>query len=128
MRLLREQSSEKVFAKYRSLPEAVKASLWFTICSILQKEYHYNRPDFHKNARDRRIWYYFAVWSMAKYPDHFATLNLSNQIFNNGMVKYEKTRMDIPLQCLDCLILQQFWYLCFILFSIHLWIGYLNCR
>lgn len=50
----------------------------------------YNRPDFHKNARDRRIWYYFAVWSMAKYPDHFATLNLSNQIFNNGMVKYEK--------------------------------------
>jgi len=31
----------------------------------------YNRPDFHKNARDRRIWYYFAVWSMAKYPDHF---------------------------------------------------------
>ena len=28
---------KKIITKYKNLPEAVKASLWFTICSILQK-------------------------------------------------------------------------------------------
>lgn len=129
MRLLREQSSEKVFAKYRNLPEAVKASLWFTICSILQKGISFiTVPIFTRmlSTEEYGIISLFGAWQSIL--TIFATLNLSNQIFNNGMVKYEKIKMGIPPQCLDCLILLQFWCLCFILSSIQLWIKYLNCR
>ena len=81
----------KVFAKYRSLPEAVKASLWFTICSILQKGISFiTVPIFTRMlaTEEYGIISLFGAWQ--NILTIFATLNLSNQIFNNGMVKYEK--------------------------------------
>ena len=81
----------KVFAKYRNLPEAVKASLWFTICSILQKGISFiTVPIFTRmlSTEEYGIISLFGAWQSIL--TIFATLNLSNQIFNNGMVKYEK--------------------------------------
>lgn len=82
---------KKVFATYRNLPEAVKASLWFTICSILQKGISFiTVPIFTRmlSVEEYGIISLFGAWQ--NILTIFATLNLSYQIFNNGMVKYEK--------------------------------------
>ena len=82
---------KKVFAKYKHFPEAVKASLWFTICSILQKGISFiTVPIFTRmlSTEEYGIISLFGAWQ--NILTIFTTLNLSYQIFNNGMVKYEK--------------------------------------
>lgn len=82
---------KKIITKYKNLPEAVKASLWFTICSILQKGISFiTVPIFTRmlSTEEYGVISLFGAWQ--NILTIFATLNLSYQIFNNGMVKYEK--------------------------------------
>ena len=81
---------KKIITKYKNLPEAVKASLWFTICSILQKGISFiTVPIFTRmlSTEEYGVISLFGAWQ--NIITIFATLNLSYQIFNNGMVKYE---------------------------------------
>lgn len=81
---------KKIITKYKNLPEAVKASLWFTICSILQKGISFiTVPIFTRmlSTEEYGVISLFGAWQ--NILTIFATLNLSYQIFNNGMVKYE---------------------------------------
>lgn len=80
-------------SKYSSLPKAVKASLWFTICSVLQKGVSFlTVPIFTRmlSVEEYGMVSLFAAWQSVL--SIFATLNLSYQIFNNGMVHFEKDR------------------------------------
>lgn len=80
-------------SKYNHLPKAVKASLWFTICSILQKGISFlTVPIFTRmlSVEEYGVISLFGAWQSILMI--FATLNLSYQIFNNGMVKFENDR------------------------------------
>lgn len=79
--------------KYTDLPQPVKASLWFTICSILQKGVSFlTVPIFTRmlSVEEYGVISLFSAWQSIL--SIFATLNLSYQIFNNGMVKFEQDR------------------------------------
>ena len=70
---------KRILAKYRSLPEAVKASLWFTICSILQKGISFiTVPIFTRmlSTEEYGIISLFGAWQSILAI--FATLNLSD--------------------------------------------------
>jgi O-antigen/teichoic acid export membrane protein len=82
-----------IIKKYKNLPDGVKASLWFTICSILQKGISFiTVPIFTRmlSTEEYGVISLFSSWQSVL--SIFATLNLSYQIFNNGMVKYENDR------------------------------------
>lgn len=82
---------KKIITKYKNIPVAVKASLWFTICSILQKGISFiTVPIFTRilSTEEYGIISLFGAWQ--NILTIFATLNLSYQIFNNGMVKFEE--------------------------------------
>ena len=93
---------KKIITKYKNLPEAVKASLWFTICSILQKGISFiTVPIFTRmlSTEEYGVISLFGAWQ--NIITIFATLNLSYQIFNNGMSNMKTIRTDTPPQCLD---------------------------
>lgn len=84
---------KSLMLKYNSLPKTVKASLWFTLCSILQKGVSFfTIPIFTRmlSVEEYGIISLFGAWQSIL--SIFATLNLSYQIFNNGMVKFENDR------------------------------------
>lgn len=77
--------------KYSNLPKSVKASMWFTVCSILQKGISFvTVPVYTRmlSVDEYGIISLYGAWQSTLAV--FATLNLSSQIFNNGMVKFEK--------------------------------------
>lgn len=83
----------RILQKYRDFPPAVKASLWFTVCNILQKGISFiTIPIFTRmlSTEEYGIISLFAAWQSVL--SIFATLNLSYQIFNNGMIKFEHDR------------------------------------
>lgn len=82
---------KRILVKYNGLPEAVKASLWFTVCSIMQKGISFiTVPIFTRllSTEEYGVVSLFGAWQNTLAI--FATLNLHYQIFNNGMVKFEK--------------------------------------
>lgn len=84
---------KNLLARYALLPKAVKASLWFTLCSILQKGISFiTIPIFTRmlSVEEYGVIALFSAWQGILCI--FATLNLSFQIFNNGMIKFEKDR------------------------------------
>lgn len=84
----------KVFSgllkKYKSLTAPVKASLWFTICSVFQKGIAFlTTPIFTRLLSTEEYGKFSVYQSWYSIIAIFATLNLSYGVFNNGMVKYK---------------------------------------
>lgn len=82
--------SNFVQEKYSSLSNPVKASLWFTVCSFVQKGISFiTVPIFTRlmSAEQYGLYSLYASWDSVIIV--FATLNLSYQVFNNGLVKYK---------------------------------------
>lgn len=76
--------------KYTKLPPSVRASVWFTICNILQKGISMiTVPIFTRILTEEQFGVYSVYQSWYQIIFVFATLNLSNGVFNNGMIKYE---------------------------------------
>ena len=83
----------KLGLKYRSLSDPVRASLWFTICSFVQKGISFiTVPIFTRLMSTEQYGMYSLFLSWDSVIIVFATLNLSYQVFNNGLVKYEDDR------------------------------------
>ena len=83
----------KYFDKYRILPIPVKAALWYTICSIVQKSLSFLvTPIFTRimSKEDYGLYTVYNSWYWVVVV--FATLNLHNGIFNNGMQDYKDSR------------------------------------
>ena len=79
-----------VAEKYKNMSTPVKASFWFTICSIFQKGISFiTVPIFTRILSTEEYGVYSLYLSWQNIISIFATLNLSYQVFNNGMVKYE---------------------------------------
>ncbi len=81
----------KGIGKYRSLSAPVKASLWFTICNIVQKGINLlSTPIFTRLLTTEQYGVYTVYQSWYQIITIFATLNLASGVFNNGLLKYEK--------------------------------------
>lgn len=79
--------------KYRKLPNSLKASLWFMICSMLQKGITFlTVPIFTRLLDTQQYGTYSLFLSWQEIISIFATLNLNYQVFNNGMIKYKKDK------------------------------------
>lgn len=84
---------QKISGVYINLPAPVKASMWFTICSILQKGVSMiTVPIFTRLLTPEQYGVYSVYQSWYSVIAIFATLNLSAGVFNNGMIKFEKDR------------------------------------
>ena len=76
--------------RYKALSIQVKASLWFTVCSFIQKGISLiTVPVLTRlmSAEQYGVFSLYQSWDSVIVV--FATLNLSYQVFNNGLVKYE---------------------------------------
>lgn len=74
---------------YSRLSEPVKASFWFTVCSVVQKGISLiTVPIFTRLMTTEQYGQYSLYLSWDSIIIVFATLNLSYQVFNNGLLKY----------------------------------------
>ena len=84
---------KKILNKYHSLSNPVKASIWFTICNVLQKGISMiTVPVFTRLLTTEQYGVYSVYQSWYSIIGVFATLNLYYGVFNNGMIKYEKDK------------------------------------
>lgn len=84
---------ERILEKYRSFPLAMKASMWFLICSFMQKAIAIiTTPIFTRlmSASEYGKFNVFSAWQGI--VTIFISLNLSWGVYNQGLVKYESDR------------------------------------
>lgn len=83
----------RLWEKYRRLQVTIKASLWFMICSLIQKGISFfTVPIYTKilTTSEYGVYSVYLSWESIVYI--LATLNLNAGVFNNGMIKYEDKR------------------------------------
>ena len=87
------QKAKFIIQSYADLSSPVKASFWFTICSILQKAISLlSIPIFTRILTTEQYGMYSVYQSWYDIVKLFATLNIYAAVFNNGMVKFEEDR------------------------------------
>lgn len=85
---------ERLWGKYKKIPAAAKAALWFTICNALQKGISLlSTPIFTRLLTTEQYGVYTVYQSWYQIISIFATLNLFYGVFNNGMTKYSEDRL-----------------------------------
>lgn len=78
---------------YKRLSEPVKASLWFTVCNIVQKGISlFTTPIFTRILTTEQYGIYSVYQSWYSIILVFATLNLYAGVYNNGLTKYSEDR------------------------------------
>ncbi|MCH0199631.1 oligosaccharide flippase family protein, partial [Enterococcus faecium] len=76
--------------KYNSLSEPAKASIWFTLCNVLQKGILFlTTPIFTRMLSTAEYGKYTIFISWYSIIAIFTTLNLSAGVYNKGLIKYE---------------------------------------
>lgn len=82
-----------ITSKYTSLSNPVKASIWYTVCNIMQKGVSMlTVPIFTRLLTTEQYGVYSVYQSWYSVIAVLATLNLYYGVFNNGMVKYDDDR------------------------------------
>ena len=82
--------------KYKSLSEPVKASLWFTICGVIQKGISLlTTPIFTRLLTTEQYGVFSVYLSWYDIISVFATLNLFHGAYNNAMTKYPEKKDGI---------------------------------
>ncbi|MDO4803750.1 MAG: oligosaccharide flippase family protein [Lachnospiraceae bacterium] len=82
-------SHNKLIEKYRKIPAPAKASLWFTLCNVIQKGISFlTMPIFTRIMTTAEYGEYTNYQAWYQIVSVFATLNLYYGVFNNGMTKY----------------------------------------
>lgn len=84
---------EKIRLSYFKIPEGVKASFWFTVCSIVQKGIQLvTVPLFTRILTTEQYGQFSLYQSWLGIITILGTLNLFYGAFNNAMLKYEQER------------------------------------
>ncbi len=84
---------KRIIEKYKNMSISIKASFWFLICSLFQKGIAFiTIPLFTRLLSPDEYGMYSIYLSWENIVSIFATLNLSYQVFNNGMVKYPENK------------------------------------
>lgn len=85
---------KKLLERYRGIPVTVRASVWYTICSIIQKSIAFlTIPIFTKMLTTQEYGQFSVYQSWLNIIMIFVTLSLYGGVFNNAMLKYEHDRM-----------------------------------
>lgn len=119
----------KLRKKYRSMPVQVKASLWFLICSFLQKGIStVSTPIFTRLLSTAEYGQYNVFNSWLGIITIFVTLNLSAGVYTQGLVKFDKDN-KILSSSLQGLMLFRLWfgrlYICYLeIFGTAFFINY----
>ena len=98
---------KKIKLFYNKIPQGIKASIWFTVCSIIQKGIQLiTVPFFTRILTAEQYGQYSLYQSWLSIISIFATLNLSSGVFNNGMLKYkeERTKYISSMQGLSTIV------------------------
>ena len=84
---------EKYLKKYNSMPKQVRASIWFFICSFLQKAITaITTPIFTRIMTSAEFGQFNVYLSWQSILSIFLTLNLCYGYYTQGLVKYEEDR------------------------------------
>lgn len=84
---------KRIFENYKRIPVTVKASVWYTICSIIQKSIAFlTVPIFTRMLTESEYGQFNIYQSWMNIILVFTTLTLHGGVFNNAMMKYEKDR------------------------------------
>lgn len=84
---------KQLTAKYNCMTEGVKASFWFMFCNLFQKGISFiTIPIFTRIMTAEEYGSYALFCSWESVLTIFVTLNLSYQVFNNGMVKFSNDK------------------------------------
>lgn len=84
---------KKIFSKYSNLPVSVKASVWFVICSVLQKGIAIlTTPIFTRIMTTEQFGQVTIYNSWVEVFTIVATLNLFYGVYNNALTKYPEDR------------------------------------
>lgn len=84
---------KKLLNKTNTISEPVKASFWFTMCSIINKCIQFiTVPIFTRLLTTIEYGQYSIFVSWQSIIIIFATLNLHSDVFNNGLIKYNKDK------------------------------------
>lgn len=98
---------KELFKKYATISEAVKASIWFTVCNVIQKGIALlTTPIFTRIMTAEQYGQYTVYQSWYTIVAIFATLNLSAGVYNNGMIKWpeEKRKFTSSIQSLSTFV------------------------
>lgn len=83
----------KILQKYKNIPIPAKASLWFVICSVLQKGIAFFTTPFFTRLMSTDSYGVVVIYtSWLEIVTIFATFQLATGVFNKAMIKYEKDR------------------------------------
>lgn len=97
---------KKAIHSYKKSSVGVKASVWFTICSLAQKGVLFlTTPLFTRIMTSEEFGKYSSFMSWQEIVSIFATLNLSFQVFNNGMIKFKKDKDGYASSMIGLMIL-----------------------
>lgn len=84
---------KSLLSRYKSIPDAAKCSIWFAICSVIQKGISLiTVPIFTRLLTTEQYGEFSVYQSWYAVISIFATLNLCAGVFNNGMTKYPGER------------------------------------
>lgn len=108
-----------VIGKYKNMPIAAKATIWFLFCSIMQKGLAFiSTPIFTRLMPTEQYGQYGIYLSWLQLVTIFVTLRLDWSVYNKGMTKYsnDKETYTLSMQVI-CLILSVGLFVFYILFS-----------
>ncbi len=114
--------TKHTIVKYNALSEPVKATIWFTICSVIQKGISLlTTPLFTRLLTKTEYGVYSVYQSWYAIILIFTTLNLSAGVYNNGMTKWpnDRARYTSSLQGLSTSI-TLVWFIIYLSF-IEFW-------
>lgn len=105
-----------LFNKYRNISLPAKASLWFVICSLIQKGVAFFTTPFFTRLMSTSAYGTIVLYSSwMEIISIIVTLQLSTGVFNKAMIKYENHRDAYTSSCLflvSCLTV--FWLLTYL--------------
>jgi O-antigen/teichoic acid export membrane protein len=83
----------KLVDKYKNTSVFVRSSMWYTLCSFIQKGISFiTVPIFTRLLTEEQFGAVSIFYSWETVLVVFCTLNLFSGVFNNGMIKYEENR------------------------------------
>lgn len=95
----------KILDKYNNLPRPVKASVWFTICYIIQRGFQFcGMPIYTRIMSPEEFGTYSVFLSWFNLLCVISSLSIYAGVFNKAMIKYEDSR-DEYISSVQCLTL-----------------------
>lgn len=87
---------------YKPLSISFKAGVWFTICNLIQRGISFITMPIFTRIMSKNAYGMFSTYiSWYSFLMIFTSLNLSNFVFNKGMVKYENDRDNFQTSLLS---------------------------